>query len=419
MLRIERATATDEPLDVQAIRADFPILRRQVNGRPLAYLDNAATSQKPAAVLEAMERYYREYNANVHRGIYTLSEEATAAYEQARAKVAAFIGAAQPGEVVFVRNATEAINLVAHSWGRANVGPGDLIVLSEMEHHSNLVPWQILAKEAGAHLEFLPIDDDGRLDLAGLDGLLDRRPKLVSLTHVSNTLGTINPLRELAARAHSAGALVLVDGAQSVPHLPVDVRELGCDFLAFSGHKMLGPTGIGVLWGRYDLLEAMPPFLGGGSMILSVGLRESTYADPPARFEAGTPSIAAGIALGVAVDYLDRLGMAAVRRHERELVDYALRRLRGVPGITIYGPGVDERGGVISFNVGDIHPHDLATIADRFAVAIRAGHHCTQPLMERLGVVATARASFYVYSQPEEVDHLVEALLAAQRIFGA
>lgn len=287
MLRIERATATDEPLDVQTIRADFPILRRQVNGKPLAYLDNAATSQKPAAVLEALERYYREYNANVHRGIYTLSEEATAAYELARAKVATFVGAAQPSEVVFVRNATEAINLVAHSWGRANLGPGDLIVLSEMEHHSNLVPWQILAREKGARLEFLPIDDAGRLDLTGLDELLDQRPKLVSLTQVSNALGTINPIKEIAARAHSAGALVLVDGAQSVPHLPVNVQELGCDFLAFSGHKMLGPTGIGVLWGRYHLLEAMPPFLGGGSMILSVGLRESTYADPPARFEIG------------------------------------------------------------------------------------------------------------------------------------
>jgi cysteine desulfurase/selenocysteine lyase len=413
-------------LNVERIRADFPILARQVHGKPLVYLDNAATSQKPESVIETLDDYYRRYNANIHRGVHTLAEEATAAYEGARRKVGRFINAYSPREVVFVRNTTEAINLVALTWGRNNLSEGDVIILSVMEHHSNLVPWQLLAQATGARLEFIGLDPQGRLILDDLDRLLDRfgpRVKLVTVGGMSNVLGTINPVAEVTARAHQAGALSLVDGAQSVPHLPVDVQAIGADFLAFSGHKMLGPTGIGVLWARKEILNAMPPFMGGGDMIKSVHLRESEWNDIPYKFEAGTPNIAHAIGLGAAVDYLNELGMENVHAHERALVAYALDRLASLPNLVIYGPPAAERGGVITFNLmrdGEllIHPHDLASILDREGIATRAGHHCAQPLMEHYGVPATARASFYVYNTEEEVDKLVEALLKAQRVFG-
>ncbi|MEO6798157.1 MAG: cysteine desulfurase [Candidatus Dormibacter sp.] len=404
-------------LDVETVRGDFPILTRQVNGKPLIYLDSAATSQKPSAVIDAMDDYYRRYNANPHRGVYVLSEEATAGYEGARARVATFINAASPKEVIFTRNTTEAINLVRYSWGRANVRQGDRILLTEMEHHSNLVPWQLLASEVGAQLEFLCIDDTGLLLLDQLERKL-AGVRLLGITHQSNTLGTINPIKAIAAAAHRAGALVLVDGAQAVPHMPVDVRDLGVDFYAFSGHKMCGPSGIGVLWARRALLEAMPPFLGGGDMIRRVKLTEATWNDLPWKFEAGTPSVAEGIGLGAAVDYLGQLGMERVRAHERTLVDYALEKFQEIPGITIYGPADSEiHGGAISFTLTGVHPHDLATLVDREGIAVRAGHHCTQPLMDRLGVAATTRASFYVYNRPDEVDHLVDAIQKAQKVF--
>jgi cysteine desulfurase/selenocysteine lyase len=413
-------------LDINQIRADFPILARQVHGKPLVYLDNAATSQKPESVIQAMDDYYRRYNANIHRGVHTLAEEATAAYEGARRKVGRFINAPSPREVVFVRNTTEAINLVSWSWGRANVGEGDVIILSLMEHHSNLVPWQLLAQATGARLEFIGLDPQGRLLLEDLDRLLDafgQRVRLVSISGMSNVLGTLNPVAEIAPRVHQAGALLLVDGAQSVPHIPVDVRAIGADFLAFSGHKMLGPTGIGVLWARKEILQAMPPFLGGGDMIRSVHLRHSEWNDIPHKFEAGTPNVAHAIGLGAAVDYLAGLGMENVQAHEQTLAAYAMDRLATVPNLQIYGPPAGERGGVITFNLirdGEllIHPHDLASILDREGVAIRAGHHCAQPLMEHYGVPATARASFYVYNTEEEADKLVEALLKAQQVFG-
>jgi len=412
--------------DVDRVRADFPILERQVHGKPLVYLDNAATSQKPEVVIASMSDYYRRYNANIHRGVHTLAEEATAAYENARRKVGRFINAYRPSEVVFVRNTTEAINLVAYAWGRANVGEGDVIILSLMEHHSNLVPWQLLAQATGARLEFVGLDPAGRLVLDDLDALLNRhgaRVKLAGISGMSNVLGTINPIREIAARVHNAGALLLVDGAQSVPHLPVDVQALGADFLAFSGHKMLGPTGIGALWARKEILQAMPPFLGGGDMIKSVHLRESEWNDVPHKFEAGTPNMAQAIGLGVAVEYLSDLGMDNVHAHEQSMTAYALDRLASVPNLRIYGPPAGERGGVVTFNliregVLLIHPHDLASILDREGIAIRAGHHCAQPLMEHYGVPATARASFYVYNTESEVDALGEALIKAQSMFG-
>jgi len=404
-------------LNAEVVRADFPILGRRINGKPLVYLDSAATSQKPAAVIDVMDDYYRRYNANPHRGVYTISEEATAAYEGARQRVARFINAGSPKEVIFTRNTTEAINLVRFSWGRANIGAGDGILLTEMEHHSNLVPWQLLASEVSARLEFLCIDDDGLLQLDALERQLDGI-RLLAITHQSNTLGTINPIKAITDAAHRAGALVLVDGAQAVPHMPVDVQDLGVDFYAFSGHKMCGPTGIGVLWARRALLEAMPPFLGGGDMIKRVKLTEATWNDLPWKFEAGTPSVAEGIGLGAAVDYLTQFGMDAVRAHERTLVDYAMEKLQDVPGITVYGPRDPEvHGGAISFTLPDIHPHDLATLVDREGIAVRAGHHCTQPLMDRLGVAATTRASFYVYNRPDEVDQLVDGIQKAQKVF--
>src|SRR5579859_4493881 len=400
------------------IRKDFPILARQVHGKPLVYLDSTASSQKPLAVIEAMSTYYETTHANVHRGVYEISEEATAKMERARVKTARFINARQSKQVIFTRNTTESINLVAYSWGYANIKAGDLIVLTEMEHHSNLVPWQMLAQRTGARLEFVPVTDDGLLRLDVYQQLLQQQPKLVAFAHMSNVLGTINPAREMIAQAHAAGALVLLDAAQSVPHMPVDVQALDVDFLCFSSHKMLGPTGIGVLYGKRDLLEAMPPFMGGGDMIRTVHLRESTWNDLPWKFEAGTPAVAEAIGLGVAVEYLNALGMPAVARHEQEITSYALEQLQVIPDIKIYGPEASKRGGVISFTLGEIHPHDLASILDQEAgVAIRAGHHCAQPLMDRFGLAATARASFYVYTTRAEIDTLVQGLQKAQEIF--
>jgi len=400
------------------IRKDFPILTRKVHGKPLVYLDSAASSQKPRAVIDTMNVYYETYHANVHRGVYEISEEATAAMEKARVKVAHFINARHGKQVIFTRNTTESINLVAISWGGANIAKGDLIVLTEMEHHSNLVPWQLLAQRTGARLEFVPVTDDGLLRLDIYEELLRQHPKLVAFAHMSNVLGTINSAQEMIAQAHAVGATVLLDAAQSVPHLPVDVQALDIDFLCFSSHKMLGPTGIGVLYGKRDLLEAMPPFMGGGDMIRTVGLRQSTWNDLPWKFEAGTPAIAEAIGLGAAVDYLKALGMENVLQHEQELTHYAMEQLQAVPGLTIYGPEARRRGGVISFTLGDIHPHDLASILDQqVGVAVRAGHHCAQPLMERFGLSATARASFYVYTIKEEIDILVQGLQQAIQIF--
>lgn len=409
---------TGVDLAALAPREDFPILSREVNGHPLVYLDSAASSQKPVGVLDAMDRVYRQTNANIHRGAYTLSEETTRAYEGARRKIARFINARSAREVIYTRNATEAINLVARTWAEAHLRPGDVILSSEMEHHSNIVPWQLVAGRTGARVEYVPVTDEGELNLVEYERLLETaRPKLVALTQMSNVLGTQPLVKDLIARAHAVGALALLDGAQSVPHLPVDVRDLDCDFLAFSGHKMLGPTGIGVLWGRAELLEAMPPFMGGGDMIREVHLSGSTWNDLPWKFEAGTPAYVEAIGLGAAVDYLAALGMERVHQHERRLVAYAMERLAAVPDLTIYGPPVDRRGGVVSFTLGDIHPHDLATLLDREGIAVRAGHHCAQPLMERYHLPATARASFYVYTIGTEIDALAEALERARTVF--
>ena len=415
MIASENKTATRSAAD---IRQDFPILARQVHGKPLVYLDSTATSQKPRSVIETMTEYYEQYNANVHRGVYEISEEATARMEKARVKVARFINARQSKQIIFTRNTSESINLVAYTWGNANIHAGDLLVLTEMEHHSNLVPWQLLAQRSGARLEFVPVTDDGLLDLDTYTHLLEQKPKLVAFAQMSNVLGTINPVREMIAQAHAVGALTLVDGAQSVPHLPVDVQDLDADFLCFSGHKMLGPTGIGVLYGRRELLEKMPPFMGGGDMIRTVHLREATWNDLPWKFEAGTPAIAEAIGLGAAVDYLNEIGMERVHELEQEITAYAMQQLASVPGLTIYGPATERRGGVISFTLSDIHPHDLASILDQeVGVAIRAGHHCAQPLMERYNLAATARASFYIYTLPSDVDALVKGLHKASEIF--
>ena len=408
----------DSALDVERTRADFPILSRQIRGKPLTFLDSAASTQKPLPVLEAMERVYRWCYANVHRGIYCLSEEATCCYENARDKVAAFIHARAREEIVFTRNTTESINLVAYTWGRANVGPGDRILLTELEHHSNIVPWQLLAQEKGAQLVILPVTDDGVLQVDRLDGLLDERVKLVAFTMMSNVTGEITPVQEIVRRAHAVGAVALVDGAQGVAHLPADVQELGCDFLAFSAHKMCGPTGIGVLYGRQDLLEAMPPFLGGGDMIRRVDWERSTWNELPWKFEAGTPAIVEGVGLGAAVDYLSGITMETVAAHDRALVTYAMERLSALSGLRIIGPPADQRGGVLAFTFRDIHPHDLSYLLDLEGIAVRAGHHCAQPLHKRLGLIATARASFYVYNTPQEVDRLVEALEKAAQVLG-
>lgn len=405
--------------DVDTIRKDFPILGREIHGKKLVYLDNAATSQKPRSVIDAIIRYYKEYNSNVHRGIHTLSEEATDGFEQARLKVARFIKAPSTRGVIFVRNTTEAINLVAQAWARKRLKPGDEILLSRMEHHSNLIPWQMVASETGAKLRFIHLNVNGTMNLSNIDELINDRTRLVAVSHMSNVLGTINPVRQLADLAHAKGALMLADGAQSVPHMPVDVNELGCDFLAFSGHKMLGPTGTGVLWGRESVLEEMDPWMGGGSMILEVSCETATWNEIPQKFEAGTPDVAGAIGLGAAIDYLQHLGMENVRRHEVEVTTYALDRLSSVEDLTIFGPMDPEvRGGVISFNLLDVHPHDLGTILDQEGVAIRAGHHCCQPLMKWLDVSATARASFYLYNRPDEVDALVSALNKAREMLG-
>ncbi len=406
-------------LDAAQRRADFPILAREVRpGVPLIYLDSTATAQKPLAVIEAMDHYYRSSNANVHRGIHALAEEATALYEAARERVAKFVNARSTKEIIFTRNTSEAINLVAYSWGRANLRAGDVIVLTEMEHHSNLVPWQMLAAERGVRLEFIPVTDSGELDLSMLESLLAYRPKLVCFTHMSNVLGTINPVAAIAAQAHAAGARVLVDAAQSVPHLAVDVQALGVDFLAFSAHKMCGPTGIGVLWGRQALLEDMPPFLGGGDMIKRVYLRSFKANELPYKFEAGTPAIAEAVGLGAAVDYLSDIGLGAVHAHEQAIVAHAIERLEEVPGVKVYGPSADKKGGVASFTLEGVHPHDIAQVLDRDGIAIRAGHHCAMPLHDRFNLPATARASFYLYNTFDEVDKLIEGLYKVKKMFG-
>lgn len=399
------------------IRDDFPILRQRVNGKPLVYLDSANTSQKPRQVIDALVRYYEEYNANIHRGVYSIAERATAEYEAARAKTARFLGAAEPAEIVFTRNITEALNLIAHSWGRRHVGPGDEILTTEMEHHSDLVPWQFLAQERGARLRHIPFDDRGCLVLDGLDRLITDRTKIVALVHVSNAFGTVNPVAEIARAAHAHGAVVVVDGAQSAPHRPIDVRSLGVDFFGFTGHKMLAPMGIGGLWARRALLEEMEPFLGGGEMISDVWLDHATWNEVPWKFEAGTQNVGDTIALGVAIEYLERLGMDAVAAHERRITAYALERLREIPGLHILGPGLDERGGVISFSMDGIHPHDVAQVLDGEGVCVRAGHHCTKPLHRKLGIGASVRASFYVYTTPEEIDVLARSLLKTRELF--
>jgi cysteine desulfurase/selenocysteine lyase len=406
-------------LDPVAIRADFPIFERDFGGRRLAYLDSAATSLKPRVVADAVGGYLTRYSANIHRGVYQIAEEATAAYEEARKTIARFINAPSPREIVMVRNATEAINLVAYSWGRQHIGRADTIVLTELEHHSNLVPWQLLTQEKDADLEFVAIDDDGRLNLDSYEALLRTKPTLVAFAQVSNGLGTINPARQMIEMAHAAGALVLLDGAQAVPHQPVDVQALDCDFYVFSGHKALGPPGSGALWARRELLEEMPPFLAGGDMILEVHLRRTEFNRVPYKFEAGTPDVGSAIGLGAALEYLTGIGMDAARAHERELTDYALDVLpRAVPGFQLFGPTTSaERAGIVTFNVPGVHPHDVATLLDRQAIAVRAGHHCTMPLHERLGQEATVRASFNIYNDRDDIDRLADGLAGVVRIF--
>ena len=405
--------------DVARVRADFPILGREVNGHPLVYLDSANTSQKPRQVLDAMRAHQEQYNGNVSRSVHTLGTESTTAYEDARAKVAAFIGAPSPDEVVFTKNSTEAINLVAYtSADLLQLGPGDEIVISEMEHHSNIVPWQLLCERTGATLRWFGVTDEGRLDESTLAELVNERTKLVSIVHMSNILGTINDPARIIARAHEVGALVMLDCSQSVPHLPVDVRGLNADFIAFTGHKMLGPTGIGVLWGRHSLLAQMPPFLAGGSMIETVTMAGTTYAAPPARFEAGTPPIAEAVGLGAAVDYLEAIGMAAVHQHEQEITGYALKALADVPGVRLFGPATPEgRGGTLSFAVDGVHPHDVGQILDAQGVEVRVGHHCAKPTCARFGVPAMTRASFYLYTTTDEIDALVRGLDQVRKVF--
>ena len=414
------AVSRPAAIDGATMRADFPVFDRLTSaGHRLAYLDSAASSQKPRSVIDAVSDAYAHHYANVHRGLYELSTDADARYEGARSALAAFIGAPSHREIVFVRNATEALNLIAHSWGRANLGPGDLVLSTEMEHHANLVPWQQLAAATGANLEYVRVTDDGRLDLDDLDARLAREPRLVAVSHISNALGTINPIAEIARRAHAVGAIVVGDLAQSVPHMPVDLATLGLDFAAFSGHKMLGPSGIGALWGRRELLDEMPPFLTGGSMITRVTLNGAEWNEVPWKFEAGTPAIAEASGLAAAIAYLEGLGMDAVRAHERELFELAWGRLAAIAGVRRLGPdSADEHAGVISFVVDGIHPHDVATVLDRQGIAVRAGHHCAQPLMQRYDLPATTRASFYVYNDAEDVERLTDGIRSAQRLFG-
>jgi cysteine desulfurase/selenocysteine lyase len=418
VIRQASAAAPPRPqLDVERVRADFPLLQQTVRGKPLVYLDNAATSQKPQPVLEALQRYYTTGNANIHRGVYKLSEDSTAAYEGARSKLQRFINAAEPQEIVFVRGATEAVNLVAHSYGQAALGPGDEILLSQMEHHSNIVPWQLVAEATGAHLRVIPMTDEGELKLDEYERLLCPETKLVGVVHVSNSLGTVNPVKRMIELAHAQGVPVLVDGAQAAPHIPIDVQDLDCDFYAVSGHKMFGPTGIGVLYGKAELLDAMPPYQGGGEMIRSVCFEKTTFAPLPAKFEAGTPHIAGAVGLGATVDYLDGLSWEAINAHEMDLLAYATELLGGVAGLHILGEA-KEKAAVVSFVLDGIHAHDIGTIVDQEGVAIRTGHHCTQPVMERLGVPATARASFAFYNTRDEVDALARAIAKVREVFG-
>jgi cysteine desulfurase/selenocysteine lyase len=413
------AVTARSTLDAQKLRADFAIFGEMIHGKPLAYLDSAASSQKPRQVLDTLREFYETSYANVHRGVYTLSERATAGYEGAREKAAAFVNAPAAREVVFTRSATESINLVAYAWGLDNLGPGDLVLVTELEHHSNFVPWQYIAKRTGADFRMLPIDDGGELRLDGLDELAgDARVKVLATNLVSNSLGTVNPVERLAAWAHQRDAIMVVDAAQGAPHHQVDVQALGCDFLAFSSHKLCGPSGVGALWGRAELLERMAPFNLGGHMIRSVRLEETTWGDLPYKFEAGTMPIAEAVGFGAAMDYVFAVGLEAIAEYESELVAYALDRLEELGGITTYGPPPERRAGIVSFNVEGIHPHDVAQVLDSEGVAIRAGHHCCQPLMARLGVAATNRASFYLYTVPEEIDRLVEGLHKTRKILG-
>lgn len=398
------------------IREDFPILHEQAHGHPLIYFDSAATSQKPRAVIEALRNFYEHDNANVHRGLHTLSSRATEAYEHARQRVAEYIGAATADEIIFTRGTTESINLLAQAWGGKFVSKGDAILLTVMEHHSNLVPWQLLAERTGAQLRFVPVLDDGTLDLEQLSSLLTPEVKLFAFTHISNSLGTINPVAELCGKARAVGALTLVDAAQSIGHMPLDVKELGCDFLAFSGHKMCGPTGIGVLYGRSEILDSMPPWQGGGEMIVTVTLERSTFKKPPHRFEAGTPNIAGAIGLGAAIDYIEQIGRSAIFEHDSQLAHHAAERLTELPGTRVFGP-VGERGALVGFVMDAAHPHDLTTFADQYGLAMRGGHHCNQPLMRRFGVPGTTRASFHFYNTMQEIDRMIEILQRAVRFF--
>jgi cysteine desulfurase/selenocysteine lyase len=413
------AVRADTKLDARALRADFPILAQEINGKPLAYLDSAVTSQKPRQVLDAMTAFYETSYANVHRGVYALAERATEGFEGAREKVTRFVNAPSSREVIFTRNATEALNLVAYAWGLTNLGPGDVAVVTELEHHSNFVPWQYIARRTGAEFRMIPLTDGGELDLDALDGLAkEGEIKVVATNLVSNALGTVNPVERLSAWAHDQGAIMVVDAAQGAPHRAIDVQALACDFLAFSAHKMCGPSGVGALWGRRELLEAMEPFNLGGHMIKKVQFEETTWGELPHKFEAGTSPIAEAVGFGAAVDYLNAIGLDAIEQYEHELVAYALERLSDVPGIILYGPPPDHRAGIVSFNMEGVHPHDVAQVLDWEGVAIRAGHHCCQPLMQRLGVAATNRASFYLYTLPEEIDRLAEGLHRVRKVFG-
>ena len=405
-------------LDARKLRADFPIFEQQIHGKPLAYLDSAATAQKPRQVLDAVRNFYESSYANVHRGVYELSERATAAYEGARQTLAEFVHAPSTKEIIFTRNATESVNLVAYAWGLVNLGPGDIVVVTELEHHSNFVPWQYIAKRAGAEFRMISLDDQGELDLGDLDSIgAGGNVRVVAANLVSNSLGTVNPVERLAAWAHEQGAIMVVDAAQAAPHRAIDVQALGCDFLAFSSHKLCGPTSVGALWGKKELLDAMEPFNLGGHMIRAVRAESTTWGEVPAKFEAGTQPIAEAVGFGAAVEYISAAGLEAIEQHEQELVTYALERLADIPEIKLYGPPPERRAGIVSFNLGDIHPHDVAQVLDMDGVAIRAGHHCCQPLMQKLGVAATNRASFYLYTLPDEVDRLVEGLHKARKVF--
>jgi cysteine desulfurase/selenocysteine lyase len=413
------AVRADTKLDARSLRADFPILAQEINGKPLAYLDSAVTAQKPRQVLDAMTSFYETSYANVHRGVYTLAERATESLEGAREKVARFVNAPSSREVIFTRNATEALNLVAYAWGLTNLHPGDVVVVTELEHHSNFVPWQYMARRTGAEFRMIPLTDGGELDLDALDGIAaEGTLKVVATNLVSNALGTVNPVERLAGWAHEHGAIMVVDAAQGAPHRSVDVQALGCDFLAFSAHKLCGPSGVGALWGRRALLEEMEPFNLGGHMIKKVQFEETTWGDLPHKFEAGTSPIAEAVGFGAALDYVSAAGLEAIEHHEQELVTYALERLADVPGILLYGPPVERRAGIVSFNMEGVHPHDVAQVLDWEGVAIRAGHHCCQPLMQRLGVAATNRASFYLYTVPEEIDRLADGLHRVRKVFG-